>query len=165
MTERGDKQRQGKLPLRLVPPEAIEAIARALEYGIGKYGERNWEKGIPHTELYEAAFRHMLKYFAGETYDNESKLHAIDHALCDLAMLRAMIDRRPDLDDRPIHYAEIYPSPDKGYKQTDVLLQTIAKKIDEEIKTKVPPDENQEKIFSGHASWKDLAKDLTKPSL
>lgn len=92
---RGDPR---KMRLDLVSPEMEEALGKVLTYGAGRYGERNWEKGIPYSELYGATRRHMLAWLRGEDLD-ESGLNHLWHAFTSLGMLLTMVQRRPELDD------------------------------------------------------------------
>lgn len=96
----GKKYDGGKIRLDLVPPSLLSAVGRVLTFGAAKYGDHNWQKGIAHSRLYAAAQRHMVAYWSGKDIDEESGLLALDHTLCDLAMLRELIVTRPDLDDR-----------------------------------------------------------------
>lgn len=41
--------------------------AMQLERGAAKYGERNWEKGIPLERYIDSGIRHLLKYWRGDT--------------------------------------------------------------------------------------------------
>lgn len=89
-----------KLRFDLIAPEMEEALAKVLTYGANKpaYGPRNWEKGIPFSELYAATRRHLFAWFNGDTMD-ESGMPHLWHAFCDIGMLLTMDQRRPDLDD------------------------------------------------------------------
>ena len=49
----------------LLPPEAIAALARHFEGGSRKYGDRNWEKGVPLSRYLDSALRHTFKVLAG----------------------------------------------------------------------------------------------------
>lgn len=82
----------------LVPPESTLAVANILTFGSRKYGPRNWEQGIPHSELVDATMRHLHAYLLGEDLDAESSLPHLWHALTNLSMLVALSARRPDLD-------------------------------------------------------------------
>lgn len=42
-------------------------VAKLFESGAEKYGERNWEKGIPISSYIDSGVRHLLKYLNGET--------------------------------------------------------------------------------------------------
>lgn len=64
----------GKGRCDLLPPAAILRLARHFEAGAAKYGERNWEKGIPINSFIDSAIRHIMKYMAGQ--DDEDHLVA-----------------------------------------------------------------------------------------
>ena len=49
----------------LMPPFASMFLARIYEQGCKKYGDRNWEKGIPIGRYLDSAMRHIMKYQAG----------------------------------------------------------------------------------------------------
>lgn len=46
---------------------AILELAKHFENGAKKYGERNWQKGIPLRCYIDSAVRHYLKYLRGDT--------------------------------------------------------------------------------------------------
>ena len=58
-------ERAGKGRFDLLPPYAIERLARHFENGATKYGDRNWEKGQPLSRYLDSAFRHIVKVLAG----------------------------------------------------------------------------------------------------
>lgn len=90
-----------KLLFQLIPPEAEEALARALSYGTKKYAPRNWEKGLPWSETIGSLRRHLNAFMKGETHDDESGLLHTDLLICNAAFLCTMVARRPDLNDLP----------------------------------------------------------------
>lgn len=92
----------GKLPMDLIPPEAMSGLARVLKYGAAKYGRRNWEKGMPLSEFYGSTLRHLNSWMNGEEFDPESEIHHMWHAMANIAMLGTLMHRNPDLDDRPL---------------------------------------------------------------
>jgi len=49
----------------LLPPEAILRLSRWYEWGAQKYGDHNWERGMPISRYLDAAIRHTFKYMAG----------------------------------------------------------------------------------------------------
>lgn len=55
----------GKGRFDLMPFLPIENLAKHYEEGIGKYGERNWEKGQPLRNFLDSASRHLAKFMAG----------------------------------------------------------------------------------------------------
>lgn len=100
-TEEGSRYNQGKLPVGLVPPEAIKGMAEVLDFGAQKYAPRNWEKGMSWTQTYESLMRHLLAWFQGEDRDPESGLLHLHHVLCNAAFLTTFNARGIGTDDRP----------------------------------------------------------------
>jgi hypothetical protein len=68
-----DRQR-GKGRYDLLPPKAIDRIAKHFENGAVKYGDRNWEKGINLSDFIDSALRHTFKYLDG--WNDEDHLAA-----------------------------------------------------------------------------------------
>jgi hypothetical protein len=50
----------------LVSPIGLEAVARACAEGAAKYGDYNWEAGMPVNDLLNHALRHVYRYLAGD---------------------------------------------------------------------------------------------------
>jgi len=100
-TDAGVKHDTDKLRVELLPVDVLKGVAGILSHGAKKYGDRNWERGISYSRLYGATLRHLFAVWEGEDNDAESGLPHIDHALCELMFLSAMMKRRKDLDDRP----------------------------------------------------------------
>lgn len=86
----------GKGRFDLIPPESMMRIARWYEQGSEKYGDRNWEKGIPVSRCLSAAFRHLYKYLAG--WDDEDHLAAVAWNVMAIMWFEA---RRPEMQDLP----------------------------------------------------------------
>ena len=103
----GNKFDATKLRIDLIPPTAIKGLAHVLGYGAKKYGDYNWYKGVEYSRLYSACLRHLIAWWEGEDYDQESGLTHVDHAMCNLAFLcQFMQDARFELDDRPNYGGE-----------------------------------------------------------
>lgn len=87
----GRKDDDGKLRYDLIPPEALEAMARVLTYGAVNYGERNWEEGLEKWRTFAASQRHLWADWAGEDIDDPLKggsgLPHLEHALVNLAFM------------------------------------------------------------------------------
>ena len=66
----------------LVPPEGIEAVAKAMYVGAINHGDHNWKKGLKHSVYVNHALRHINLYMQG----NNGVDH-IGHALANLMML------------------------------------------------------------------------------
>lgn len=100
MTPVGVKHDQEKPDMDLLSPYAIEKIAQVMTFGKKKYGANNWRNGIVYSRLLAAVHRHLNAYRKGETFDPETGLSHISHALCGLMMISEFEETRPDLDDR-----------------------------------------------------------------
>lgn len=99
----GVKLDDGKLPMHLLPPEAIDALAERLQVGMRKYQERNWEKGIVFSRLFSATMRHLLAFWRGEDIDKDDGLCHLSGVLINVAFMISFTRRgRTDLDDRPV---------------------------------------------------------------
>ena len=53
---------EGKGRFDLLPMCVLMRLAKHYENGSKKYGDRNWEKGIPAHSYVDSAFRHLVKY-------------------------------------------------------------------------------------------------------
>lgn len=80
----GSKDTAGKVPFDLLPLSALESLARAMEYGAGKYGRDNFKKGLSKSNLIGAAVRHIAKLQSGEERDPESGVDHAGHAMANL---------------------------------------------------------------------------------
>ena len=59
----------------------IEALAKHFEAGAEKYGDNNWQKGLPASRYIDSALRHLLKYLDGQT-DEPHKVAFAWNILC-----------------------------------------------------------------------------------
>ena len=88
LRELGDAKRWTELAaLNNLRHPYIADAAAAFNYGVGKYGAWNWEKGIAARRIYAAACRHYHAIERGEPADPESGL---DHH-CHLAACAVMV--------------------------------------------------------------------------
>lgn len=71
----------GKGRCDLLPAAALLRLAKHFEKGALKYGDRNWEKGIPLWSFIDSAMRHLLKYMDGQT-DEDHLCAAAWNLLC-----------------------------------------------------------------------------------
>ena len=97
--QQGTKADQGKIPLDLLDPIALEGLAAVLQFGANKYAAHNWRGGILYSRLIAALLRHIFAIIKGELIDEESGLPHIDHAQCCAMFLSNMMKTRPDLND------------------------------------------------------------------
>ena len=87
---------EGKGRCDLLPPLALLRLARHFEAGAEKYGDRNWEKGIPLHSFIDSAIRHVLRYMAG--HDDEDHLCA---AAWNLMCAMETEEKMPEMVDIP----------------------------------------------------------------
>lgn len=102
---------KGRFDLR--SPVAAERIARHLENGAVKYGDRNWEKGQPLMRYLDSAMRHLNKHVEG--HRDEDHLAAAVWNLEGVIHTETMIMRGllpVSLDDRP-NYLPKMPQPEE----------------------------------------------------
>lgn len=74
--------------------DAILEIAKHFEEGATKYGERNWEKGIPWHCYFDSGIRHYPKHMAGHKDERHDRAF-----LWNMICLMWTIRNRPDLND------------------------------------------------------------------
>lgn len=101
---RGVKYDNGKPRFDLLPPRALEEIAKVFSGGASKYGDRNWENGIHFGRVFGAVQRHLWKWMSGEDRDPEWNLSHLAHAAAGVLFLlhysqqQQLVDK---FDDRP----------------------------------------------------------------
>lgn len=57
-------------------PDMVLEVSKHFEDGANKYGERNWEKGIPEDRYIDSAIRHYLKHKRGDTDERHDRAFA-----------------------------------------------------------------------------------------
>lgn len=62
--------RIGKGRFDLLPWDTVRALAIHYELGCNKYGQRNWEKGIPVSKYLDSAARHLGQAILGMDDEN-----------------------------------------------------------------------------------------------
>lgn len=96
-----------KPPWHLLPWGALAAVVRVLARGAVKHGDRHWESGMPYSEHFAAALRHITSWWEGEDTDPETGESHLAHAASRVLFLLAyMLEERFELDDRPARIAE-----------------------------------------------------------
>ena len=76
----------------LISPIALEAWARTYAEGAAKYGDFNWEKGMPAHDLLNHAIRHIYLFLAGD----RSEEH-LPHALWNVGAAIHSLALWPDI--------------------------------------------------------------------
>jgi len=87
---------EGKGRCDLLPACALIRLSKHYEAGAKKYAERNWEKGIPISDMVDSGLRHLLKYMDGAT--DEDHLCA---AAWNILGAMWMEEKHPELQDMP----------------------------------------------------------------
>ena len=89
-------KKTGKGRCDLLPACVLLRLAKHYERGAERYGEYNWQQGIPCHSFADSALRHLLKYLDGQT--DEDHLIAAIWNLCGLAWTE---EKMPELMDIP----------------------------------------------------------------
>ena len=103
----GTKFDEGKPRFDLIPAYPLEQLAKVYTFGIKKYEENNWRKGMKWSRTFSAIMRHCWAFWSGETYDKESGLHHMAHAAFGLFCIIEYGITQKRYDDRPIRYYRI----------------------------------------------------------
>jgi hypothetical protein len=102
--ETGSKRdtRSGKGRYDLISPIFMARLARHMENGAVKYGDRNWELGQPLMRYYDSASRHLWRFLAGDTDEDHLTAAAWNiHCMIHTEQLIATGVYPKELDDRP----------------------------------------------------------------
>lgn len=92
-TSGGRKFDGGKVRYELLPPFALEDVAKVLTYGSIKYEDENWRVVPEASRRYRGALmRHVEEYRKGNILDPETGLPHMAHAIC-CAMFILELDR------------------------------------------------------------------------
>ncbi len=68
--------RKGKGRYDLLPVYAVSRLAKHLELGADKYGDRNWELGQPLSRYLDSALRHLFQVLAGKADEDHASAAA-----------------------------------------------------------------------------------------
>lgn len=99
--EGGIKYDTGKPRYTLIPPEALDGLARLYTKGAAKYDARNWEKGMAFSRISDALQRHHQKWLSREDHDREDGQHHLLSVIwCAMALYTYQV-RGIGTDDRP----------------------------------------------------------------
>ena len=76
----GTKFDENKLRHDLIPPFAYLELIKVYTFGVKKYDDWNWAKGIKYSRIIGALLRHTFYWLAGEKIDPETGIHHMAHA-------------------------------------------------------------------------------------
>lgn len=95
----GKRYNADKVRHDLLPPFAINEVAKVFTKGAVKYGDRNWENGMDWNVVMASLKRHINAFESGEDLDVETKLLHMSHVATNAIFLT--------------EYYRIYPQGDK----------------------------------------------------
>lgn len=98
--KQGQKKDKGKPDISMVSWELVELVSYVRMFGAKKYSRGQWKKGFAVTRSCAAALRHIFLFLRGETFDKESKLSHLGHAVCALEHAIYDMKHHPLNDDR-----------------------------------------------------------------
>ena len=73
--------------VELLVPEAMEEEAKVWSFGAAKYGDWNWQRGMPWMTVIGCTLRHTFAIMKGEDIDPESGFLHAAHVKCNASML------------------------------------------------------------------------------
>lgn len=86
----------------VIPMQVIAGIGLAMLEGALKYGRHNYRAiGVRSSVYFDAAMRHLVRFWEGEDIDPDSGLHHLDKALASIVVWRDAIYVGKLNDDRP----------------------------------------------------------------
>lgn len=91
---------EGKPPMDLLPPDALISLAQVYAFGAKKYAPHSWAKGMRWGRVFGSLMRHLLAFWSGEDFDEESGLPHVDHIAWNAITLSAYFRRGVGEDDR-----------------------------------------------------------------
>lgn len=98
-----------------IPPSALLHLGAAMNNGKEKYGAMNWRHSeVSATVYYNAALRHLLAWFDGEEYAEDSGVHHLAHVMACMSILLDAREQSTLNDNRP----------NPGYFNIALILQT-----------------------------------------
>lgn len=91
-----------KPPISTIPAPVLFELGNALFEGHLKYGGHNWRAmGVRASVYYDACFRHIAAWWAGQDIDPDSGMSHITKAIAGLVILRDAMIHGMVNDDRP----------------------------------------------------------------
>lgn len=81
----------------LITPIGLQRLAETYKEGADKYGDWNWMKGFPASDLMNHVIKHIFQWLEGDTTEDH-----LAHATWGLMTIMHFEDTRPDLIDIPL---------------------------------------------------------------
>ena len=115
----GRKDDSGKLRFDLIPPHALEELAKVYSIGASKYEPYNWLKGLNWSRVYAAMQRHLHAWRLGEEIDPDNGQSHLSAVMWCAATLIEYSYFRREFDDRAICWEEVWAKV-PGYPRYEV---------------------------------------------
>lgn len=109
--EKFTKYDTGKVKHSLLPSGIMDGVLDVMAFGAEKYEKDNWKKCESMSSYYDACHRHLEQFWGGVDIDEESTLHHLDHALCNLVFLRWLTLNKEEADDRTPRVQQVEQDP------------------------------------------------------
>ena len=91
-----------KPPLSTIPCPVLFEVGAALLEGAAKYRRHNYRvAGVRMSVYYDAAMRHLMRWWEGEDMDPDSGIHHVSKAIAGLIVIRDAMMQGNVHDDRP----------------------------------------------------------------
>jgi len=103
--EMGARFSEGKVRHDLIPPWALDELAKVYSYGCLKYDDENYLKGLRwKKDVVGPILRHLWKWIRGQKIDKESGCHSLAMAVWGCFTLMVYEKNKIGVDDRcPYH--------------------------------------------------------------
>lgn len=89
-----------KTQTREIDPDFIMGIGEVLTACRVKYPEGNWMTPTKYSTSYESLMRHLMAFWSGKDYDEETKKQHLLHAATNIMFLYYQVRNHPEKDDR-----------------------------------------------------------------
>lgn len=114
----------------LLPKAALDMAAEVYAFGATKYADHNWRKRYEWSKSYAAAMRHLTAFWDGETFDEESGLPHLGHAMFHLFALATWLHEDgedSEFDDRFKGFEELIDAEELGFVDETTAFAPFAR--------------------------------------
>lgn len=99
-SETGGQKGKKLAQLHAIDPTSLYMLAEVAGFGSDKYEDYNYTKGYDWSLSYSALQRHLMAFWSGENYDDESGMPHLAHAAWHCMALLTFLNWRVGTDDR-----------------------------------------------------------------
>lgn len=151
------KKDAGKIPLELIPEEALEEIAKVLDFGARKYSPNGWRNGMEWMRLVGAMKRHLAAWLRDDVsdLDPETGLNHLAHLGCCVLFLLTYVKRDLGTDDRWVKPQELHWIEALGGDCTFTIEGKLIREADKPLE-RVPNGTVESVPFDPEGPWNSL---------